>query len=330
MIKVYTVRSGFYGPVFQQSIIKTFLFIFRGEISSVILYDTSNDEDININEAILQAIKEEGGGIDTPRTLSPAPGSNSPTPKQVISPVQSATNLTDNVKRSSSQSLRSSEKSDSQTSVSSKTKSSEKLDSSPKLTESRDTLNIGRPEITGISEAKAGSNEALPTQVTLQTSVIDKDVIEDKISEIPRFSSSWTNPTQDGDNQRDSKKVDHNSNVNNTNNVINDIENLNLSNQNEEVPSLTNQYVASDHVISNEPMKAKEWTRDGRTVWNPVEYSKRPLPPNFKIPPLGEYLDIHVNFIHDPSNFVVSKLECDAISGKNIWARLVKANYDIS
>ena len=29
------------------------------------------------------------------------------------------------------------------------------------------------------------------------------------------------------------------------------------------------------------------------------------LPPNFEIPPEGDYLDIHVNSIHDPSNFVV-------------------------
>ena len=40
-------------------------------------------------------------------------------------------------------------------------------------------------------------------------------------------------------------------------------------------------------------------------------YSRKkcPLPQNFLIPPVGDNLDIHVNFIHDPSNFVVGLYE---------------------
>ncbi|XP_052271235.1 tudor domain-containing protein 7-like isoform X3 [Dreissena polymorpha] len=60
----------------------------RDEIPSVVLYDTSGDVDININETILRTIESEGGGIDTPRTVSPSPkNSATATPTSVLSPV---------------------------------------------------------------------------------------------------------------------------------------------------------------------------------------------------------------------------------------------------
>jgi len=63
----------------------------RDDIPSVVLYDTSGDTDININEAILKAIEADGGGIDTPRNISPAitPRTASPAPSRGDSRVQS-------------------------------------------------------------------------------------------------------------------------------------------------------------------------------------------------------------------------------------------------
>ena len=308
-------------------------FSFRGDISSVILYDTSQDEDVNINEAILQAVKEDGGGIDTPRTVSPAPGSNPPTPKQVISPVQSSADVRE--RTGSNQSLKAAGRSD----LVQRT-SSEKLDSSQSL-KSADGLVTQHSDTTRRKSAeKLGSSQNLTPNVESNVSENIKDSedssiflsdprfkgqSEDNISEhnenknVPRFTESWTKPSQTNETVKHSKKVDNNSNVSEREtsatslheNLTNTFESLKLSNQHEEVPSTTNQFKGSGHVIEKEPIKSvtasepkKEWSFDGRTIWNRTEYFKRPLPPNFEIPPIGDYLDIHVNFIHDPSNFV--------------------------
>ena len=287
----------------------------------MILYDTSQDEDININEAILQAVKDDNGGIDTPRTVSPAPGSNSQTPKQVISPFPSSSDVRE--KTGSSQSLKGA---DGQGSSKEKLGSSQSLKLADRLdTQISDLVPVRSAEIPETSQDLTSSvvenvnvtkdlSKILPDLVTHNT--IEGNVPkENLIQTSPRFTESWTNPSQTNETVKQSEKVDYNSNVNSKEpsqtSLHENFENLKLSNQNEEVPSITNDYNSYSHVIEKEPIKSvsdseskKEWSVDGRTVWNRMEYFKRPLPPNFEIPPIGEYLEIHVNCIHDPSNFV--------------------------
>ena len=341
------------------------LVCFRDEIPSVILYDTSQDEDVNINEAILQAVRDDDGGIDTPRTLSPAPGSTPSTPKQVISPGQSATNITV-VKSSSSQNIKTS---DSRSSDSLHARGSEKLDSGENInltpvsqivnqTEIIEASVMNQSKVTETSVVKQteiieplvmNQSKAAETSLVNQTEIIDSSVVKgridvgnapdlgsevneiqsisktaatdqipsdeklskkEEIETVPRFTASWTNPSVVTEDKKGGEMIDFNSVANRTEistesdgvqaalnkNIVNNFESLSLSNEN----------VSKDYVIEKDSPMPKQWSLDGRTIWNPVEYSKRPLPPNFEIPPVGEYVDIHVNCIHDPSNFVVS------------------------
>ena len=287
----------------------------------MILYDTSQDEDVNINEAILQAVRDDDGGIDTPRTRSPAPGSTSSTSKRVISPWQSTTNVTAD-KTSSSLSVKSS---NSQSSDSLSAKDSAKGISARGSSNQINSKEINSEPVVPVdsgNDSGSGNKEDSETDlISVDNDNIAKEIyrIVDEIPDeakqsvkeegetIPRFTASWTSPSSVKDEKKEA--VDYNSNVNSTedsikseqiqsvlnNNVVDTLESLSLSTEND----------SSDSGIENKVDVTRQWSLDGRNIWNPVEYSKRPLPPNFEIPPIGDYLDVHVNFIHDPSNFVV-------------------------
>ena len=302
----------------------------------MILYDTSQDEDVNINEAILQAVRDDDGGIDTPRTQSPAPGSTSSTPKRVISPWQSTTNVTADktssslsIKSSNSQSSDSLSAKDSAKGISARNSAnqinSKEINSEPVVPVSQ-TVNVTETAVVDSgNNSDSGNKEDSGTDlITVDNDNIAKEIyrIVDEIPDdakqsvgeeretIPRFTASWTSPSSVKDEKKEA--VDYNSNVNSTedsikseqiqsvlnNNVVDTLESLSLSTENE----------SSDSGIENKDSVTRQWSLDGRNIWNPVEYSKRPLPPNFEIPPIGDYLDVHVNFIHDPSNFVVGPL----------------------
>ena len=287
----------------------------------MILYDTSQDEDININEAILQAVKADNGGIDSPRTVSPAPGSNPQTPRQILSPGQSSTDVRE--RTCSNQSLNRAEAQGSSRETlgpSQNLNSADRLDTQiPDLVQNNSAENLGPSQkltLNVIQNANVSENSNVVLSDLRSLGNVSQHNL---IQNVPRFTESWTNPTQTNETEKQSVKVDYNSNVNDREtsqsslheNLTYNLESLKLSNQDEEVPSTTNQYNTSGQMIENEPIKSvsdneskKDWSLDGRTLWNRLEYFKRPLPPNFEIPPIGEYLEIHVNCIHDPSNFV--------------------------
>lgn len=180
------------------------------------LYDTSGDSDININETILRTIEAEGGGIDTPRTVSPSPvASATATPTRVLSPVPSAV-----------------------------------LDSS--------------------------------TDTRLSNISPDRQSIENKLSDMNL--NSGANPTA-----QVLQKVDTQSMAPA---VVSKLHNVNGEH------SLNNNVTSVDR-RNNDVSKASAIQNNRRNMKSEVE--------RFKVPNVGEYLDVHVNFIHDPSNFVVRK-----------------------
>lgn len=199
-------------------------FHFRADIPSVILYDTSGESDVNINETILRTIEAEGGGIDTPRTVSPSPvTSATATPTRVLSPVPSS--VTDNV-------------------VESKTNSSgaDSRVSSENATQSTDRNTTSINSNSDTAETRA---QHMMSQLNIQSVSPDQN----RAKQVP------------GD--------------------CNGISTVDQQNNN--------------FTQTNVKQNVSTGTRDN-------------IPP-FQIPPVGEYLDVHVNFIYDPSNFVVS-IQC--------------------
>lgn len=213
-----------------------FFFFSREDLPSVILYDTSCDNEININETILRTIEAEGGGISTPKTESPSPGNSATsTPQRVLSPVPG------DVKSSS---------------AIGDSKTAKKLDNNANpvvgsvSADSEEQLAGAGPSVTAeISTNKFQSSQQLSPNL-LQLSVNSDTSANSDISMKSKSSELLDN-----------------------------------------VPNLSR------------PILGRS-TSGKDSVQELASDNDEPKP--FQIPPVGEYLEVHVNFVHDPSYFVVS------------------------
>ncbi|XP_060571770.1 tudor domain-containing protein 7-like isoform X2 [Ruditapes philippinarum] len=182
---------------------------------SVILYDTSEDNDININDTILRTIEAEGGGIGTPRTESPSPANSaSSTPQRVLSPLPRPVDTTE--------------------------------DSIP------------------VKKLDTNSNPVIQTN---QTNGFTSSVSSQQVS--PNVSQS--------------SELSQNSDAS---------VNSDISMKSKSSEFLDNSQNVSRPILGRSPGGQKN-SNDNESVPRP-----------FQIPEVGEYLDVHVAFVHDPSNFV--------------------------
>ncbi|XP_052762944.1 tudor domain-containing protein 7-like isoform X2 [Mya arenaria] len=198
----------------------------RVDIPAVVLYDTSGDSDLNINETILRTIASEGGGIDSPKTISPIT-SASQTPNRVLSPVPNIESRTDNTSGRVS---------------------------SP-------VLNI---------ETRTHNPSALPDNLKRNTSPRS----DNRIPSIENNSSIPTTRTEA------------------INDLNNDIQNMKVSNADQDNNSDQDNNNVSKSAINSDSVSRSS---EGKSTSG--------LTP-FVIPPVGEYIDVHVNFVEDPHSFV--------------------------
>ncbi|WAR16290.1 TDRD7-like protein, partial [Mya arenaria] len=203
----------------------------RVDIPAVVLYDTSGDSDLNINETILRTIASEGGGIDSPKTISPIT-SASQTPNRVLSPVPNIESRTDNTSGRVS---------------------------SP-------VLNI---------ETRTHNPSALPDNLKRNTSPRS----DNRIPSIENNSSIPTTRTEA------------------INDLNNDIQNMKVSNADQDNNSDQDNNNVSKSAINSDSVSRSS---EGKSTSG--------LTP-FVIPPVGEYIDVHVNFVEDPHSFVLSNEE---------------------
>jgi hypothetical protein len=193
------------------------VFFFREGRPSVILYDTSEDNDININDTILRTIEAEGGGIGSPRTESPSPANSaSSTPQRVLSPLPRPVDTTE-----------------------------------------------------GSIPVKKLDTNSNPVIQTNQTNGFTSSVSSQQVS--PNVSQS--------------SELSQNSDAS---------VNSDISMKSKASEFLDNSQNVSRPILGRSPGGQKN-SNDNESVPRP-----------FQIPEVGEYLDVHVAFVHDPSNFVVS------------------------
>lgn len=220
----------------------------RDDIPSVILYDTSSDSDININETILRTIEAEGGGI----------GSSSSTPR-VLSPAQSASDMNSNVNSEGKRRVD---------------------DKSSKNT-----------------DVQARTGEISTCAINSQTPVSETDQNSNSLKTSPQVNGSLT-----ADSIYNSDQTTGNTETSAVNNVspprqmiADQMADVSL---NEKLTTPASQQSVTRPILGRSP--------DAKTAKdsNVTEQLSEDYPKPFRVPPVGEFLDLHINYVYDPSRFV--------------------------
>ncbi|XP_061178264.1 tudor domain-containing protein 7-like [Saccostrea echinata] len=278
----------------------------RDGIFSVVLYDTQGDTDVNINQEILKAVQ-----LEAETSLLAAAGSNPQSTESSPLPQRRTTELSTQP-NTSPQSL--SPKRQPQNSVTSNTQSTSvqvPKESEPLKKNSRD----GKEGGTDSWETESGEG-------SWETE--EEEVLEGAVSSKRKPVSSGAVPKSTQNKTSDRKKL---------HNVIEKSgEKIQISGPVKEMTQGLSSLTTQDTVISDSPLASEASAQDQGTqnlyTWrssgkppekvsfnHPYEndeialmhtevYNTRPVPKTFVTPPKGEYLDIHIINIFDPTNFV--------------------------
>ncbi|KAL3890205.1 hypothetical protein ACJMK2_002497 [Sinanodonta woodiana] len=238
----------------------------RNDSFSVILYDTTGDSDININEEILRVVGKEE------RDVTAAIGDLS---------------LVDIAAKLSTETVMNQQKDSSEKDVSKEF---------------------------GSDVSKGGSKTASPKQKVDRpvsathgiTSTAETVLASGKIDSVEKDTSQITNSCKSSLGAENHLENTSHSFTNNTEQLTAvDVESRRM----EPVLSLSStskQKLLPSGSSSVKSLSSEDESRDldVRTIWNPKEYAKRPLPPKVVIPDEGSYIDLHVIQADSPSNFV--------------------------
>lgn len=289
-------------------------FTFRDDGLSVILYDTSGKDDVNINDLILKTVSAEAES-----SLLVA--------SQTVSPAGSVSSIPDKVKPDSAKSFQQSSPALPRKNISSPKPSSK--DSTPKT--SPGSSSSAKDEKAVISKQNVSSKTLSASKQTNQTKKLTSDTskvlgynknpaaksstkVGQAQEEIEEGSDSWETESEEEfveqECEDDGVKMDHNSNLKFTSidEICDSIDSKCkiIKKSPSPPPSSSSSDATSLYTWSKNSTSQNDEEYDDSKLWITEEYHKFHLPVVFSVPPIGEFCDIHVSFVFDPTNFVVS------------------------
>ncbi|KAJ8306757.1 hypothetical protein KUTeg_015694 [Tegillarca granosa] len=284
---------------------------------SVILYDTSGKDDVNINDLILKTVS-----VEAESSLLVA--------SQTVSPADSLSSIPDKVKPDSAKSSQQSSPALPRKNLSSLKPSSK--DSTPKA--SPGSSCIGKDEKSVILKENLSSKTSTVSRQTEKTQKLTSNTVKtfetkkpaSKVSakfvqaqdDTEEGSDSWETESEEEfveqEYEEEEDKTDHNSNLKFTSidEICDSIDSkckiITKSPSPQPSSDVTSLYTWNKNDKDGTSHNDNE-EYDDSELWIPKEYHKLPLPDVYSVPPVGEFCDIHVSFVFDPTNFVCNPYE---------------------